>query len=112
MTEIPDSEAANLVALDMSPFSKSDLEKVQALGEKLALLYRWFRAERITRPGLDQYMIYSGDRTRVPYSAYRVERYRNGEYRLCNQRTDEYIHTARTITEILDSLPDDFFCSK
>ncbi|MFT5438713.1 MAG: hypothetical protein ACI9MJ_000573 [Alphaproteobacteria bacterium] len=111
MNDAPDSETENLVELDMSPFSKPDLERIKALGEKQRLLYRWFRAERITRAGLDQYLIYSGDRTRTPYSAYRVERYRDGEYRLCNQRTDECIVTARTMGDVLDRLPDDFFYS-
>jgi hypothetical protein len=111
MNETPDKRSENLVELDMSPFSKLDLEKIKALGEKQRLLYRWFRAERITRAGQDQYLIYSGDRTRTPYSAYRVERYRDGEYRLCNQRTHECIVTARTMGDVLDRLPDDFFYS-
>jgi hypothetical protein len=109
MTDEPEQKPDNLVELDLSPFSKSDLEAIRALGEKLRLLYRWFRAERITRPGLDQYLIYSGARTRTPYAAYRIERYRNGEYRLLSQRTDERIATGRTLADVLDHLPDDFF---
>lgn len=111
MTDNPETTPDNLVELDLSPFSKADLEKIKALGEKLKLLYRWFRAERVSRPGLDQYMIYSGDRSRTPYSAYRVERYRDGEYRLSSQRSDECIATGRTMDEVLDRLPDDFFYS-
>jgi len=111
MNDLPDSDAENVVALDLSSFSKSDLGKIKALGEKLRLLYRWFRAERVTRPGLDQYMLYSGDRTKTPYTAYRVERSRDGEYRLFSQSTDECLITARSLSDVLDKLPDDFFYS-
>ena len=103
--------SGNLVELDLSPFSKSDLAKIKALGEKLRLLYRWFRAERVTQPGLDQYLIYSGDRSRTPYAAYRVDRHRDGEYRLVSLKTDECLAAARTMAGVLDRLPDDFFSS-
>ncbi len=112
MENSSDADPDNLVRLDLSSFTKSDLQRITALGEKLKLLYRWFRAERTTRPGLDQYFIYSGDRTKTPYAAYRVERYRDGEYRLCNQKTDECLATGRTIQQVLASLPDEFFYSK
>lgn len=101
----------NLVRLDVSLFSNGDLAKIRALGDKLRLLYRWFRRERLTRPGLDQCMIYSGDRTRTPYAAYRIERYRDGHYALLNQRTDEAITEGRTLDQVLEALPDDFFYS-
>ena len=112
MTDTADPKPENLIELDLSPFSRPDLAKIKALGERQRLLYRWFRAERVTRPGLDQYLVYSGDRTRTPYAAYRIERYRNGEYRLMRQRSDECLLSARNIDDILNKLPDDFFYSK
>ena len=111
MTDPQDDAPENLVRLDLSPFSKSDLEKIRVLGEKQKLLYRWFRSERSTRPGLDQYLLYSGTRGKSPYAAYRVERYRDGTYKLANQRSDELIATGRTLDEVLGKIPEDFFYS-
>ena len=62
--EVPD----NIIELDLSQFSKEDVEKIKALGEKQKLCYRWFRYERLTEPGIDQFMIYSGARSQTPYS--------------------------------------------
>jgi hypothetical protein len=111
MTEPQDKTPGNLVQLDRSPFSQADLKKIQALGEKQKLLYRWFRSERITQPGLDQFKVYSGARGRNPYAAYRIERYADGAYKLFSQRTDEVLAEDRTIDAVLDNLPDDFFYS-
>lgn len=111
MTDPDNAPPDNLVQLDLSPFSPADLKKIGALGEKQKLLYRWFRSERITQPGLDQYKIYSGARSRTPYAAYRFERYGDGTYKLLNQRTDEILAEERTLDAVLDKLPDDFFYS-
>jgi len=111
MTDPQNNTPENLVRLDLSPFSKSDLEKIGALGEKQKLLYRWFRSERTSRPGLDQFLLYSGTRGKSPYAAYRVERYRDGTYKLANQRSDELIASGRTLDEVLNRIPDDFFYS-
>lgn len=111
MTDRQNEKPDNLVRLDRSPFSNADLQKIQALGEKQRLLYRWFRCERQTRPGLDQFLLYSGARSRTPYAAYRVERHGDGTYRLANQRTDEPLAAGRTLDEVLERLPEDFFYS-
>jgi len=111
MTEPRDDVPDNLIQLDRSPFSQADLKKIQALGEKQKLMYRWFRSERISQPGLDQFKLYSGTRGRNPYAAYRVERNGEGIYRLFSQRTDEMLGEDRTIHVVLDKLPDDFFYS-
>lgn len=111
MTDRQNEKPDNLVRLDRSPFSSADLQKIQALGEKQRLLYRWFRCERQTRPGLDQFLLYSGARSRTPYAAYRVERHGDGTYRLANQRTDELLAAGRTLDEVLERLPEDFFYS-
>ncbi|MBK18772.1 MAG: hypothetical protein CMM52_08035 [Rhodospirillaceae bacterium] len=101
----------NLIELDLSAFSKEDVEKIKALGEKQRLLYRWFRHERTTQPGLDQFFIYSGARGRTPYSAYRVERHMDARYAIFSQRSGEMIAEGRTLDSVLDHLPDDFFYS-
>lgn len=111
MTDADEEPPDNLVQLDLSQFSPADLKLIEALGEKQKLLYRWFRRERITQPGLDQYKVYSGARSRSPYAAYRVERYSDGTYRLMNQRSDEVLAEDRTLDAVLDKLPDDFFYS-
>ena len=101
----------NIVELDLSQFSKEDVEKIKELGEKQKLCYRWFRYERVTEPGLDQFVIYSGARSQTPYSCYRVERYPDAHYTLVSQRTGENVVTGRTLETVLDHLPDDFFYS-
>ena len=111
MTEPRDDAPDNLIQLDRSPFSQADLKKIQALGEKQKLMYRWYRSERISQPGLDQFKVYSGARGRNPYAAYRVERNGEGTYRLFSQRTGELLAEDRTIDALLDKLPDDFFYS-
>ncbi|MDA1326870.1 MAG: hypothetical protein O3C34_19285 [Proteobacteria bacterium] len=111
MREPQDDAPDNLIQLDRLPFSQADLKKITALGEKQRLMYRWFRSERITQPGLDQYKVYSGARGRNPYAAYRVERHGDGTYKLFDQRTDTVLAEDRTIDAVLEKLPDDFFYS-
>ena len=101
----------NIIELDFSKFSKDDLFEVEALGKKQKLLYRWFRFERVTEPGLDQLVFYSGARGRTPYAAYRVNRHRDGRYALVNHRTGETITESRTLNSALNKLPDDFYYS-
>ncbi len=112
MENSPPPPSDNIVELDLSAFSKPDIARIKSLGEKLKLLYRWFRSERVTQPGLDKYLIYSGDRTRTPYAAYRIERDRSGEYRLYDQKSGECLAAARSMDHVLNRLPDDFFSSK
>ena len=109
MSSPQDLKKDNIVELDLSPFSKDDIEKIKALGIKQKLCYRWFRFHRKTEAGLDQILLYAGSRGRSPYSSYRVDRYRDAQYTLVNQRTGETIVTGRTIESVLDFLPDDFF---
>jgi len=111
MTAAQKIETNNIVELDLSPFSKEDIEKIKALGIKQKLCYRWFRYHRKTETGLDQILLYAGSRGRTPYSSYRVDRYRNAQYSLVNQRTGETIVNGRTIESVLGYLPDDFFYS-
>jgi hypothetical protein len=102
---------ANLVALDLSRFSRGDIAKMEKLGEKQRLLYRWFRLERNTEPGLDQCVMYSGARGYSPYAAYRVARHRDGRYELFDQRSSNSIIEGRTINSALEALPEDFYYS-
>ena len=111
MDRAAETPSDNLVRLDLSPFSRADLGKIEKLGDKLRLLYRWFRSERITADGCDALVLYSGARGRKPYAAYRVERRRDGGYVLADQRSEEELRTGRTLDEVLDALPEDFFNS-
>ncbi len=101
----------NVVSLDLSVFTRGDIEAIKSLGEKQKLLFRWFRCERKTEPGRDQYMIYSGTRSRTPYAAYRIERRKDGTYHLMEQRTDTEIAAGRIIGDVITKIPDDFFYS-
>jgi hypothetical protein len=111
MANSGDDRPDNLIQLDRSPFSDADLKKIEALGDKLRLLYRWFRTERTTQPGIDQFKLYSGARSRTPYAAYRVERHSDGRYKLADQRANEILAEGRTLDDVIDKLPDDFFYS-
>lgn len=101
----------NLVQLDFSAFSRSDLEKIEALGDKLRLLYRWFRFEHKSEPGRDRCFIYSGSRGRTPYASYRLERHRDGRYELLDNRGETSLATGRTLDEVIAAIPDDFYYS-
>jgi hypothetical protein len=111
MIEAAPTPADNLITLNLSPFSRADIAKIAALGDKQRLLYRWFRSERVSEAGLDRCFLYSGARGRAPYASYLVERHRNGRYRLVDQRKDEAICRVRTLDEVLDALPEDFYYS-
>ncbi len=111
MERAAETPSDNLVRLDLSPFPRADLGKIEKLGDKQRLLHRWFRSERITADGCDTLVLYSGARGRTPYAAYRVERRRDGGYVLLDQRSGEELRTGRTLDEVLDALPEDFFYS-
>ncbi len=111
MSDAVDETPDNLVELDLSAFSRADLDKILALGKKQRLLYRWFRCERQTEPGLDFYLVYSGARGRTPYAAYRFERRRDGRYWLLDGRNGETIADGRTLDDVIDRLPESFFYS-
>ena len=111
MRDAVDETPDNLVELDMSAFSRADLDKISALGRKQRLLYRWFRCERKTEPGLDFYLVYSGARGRTPYAAFRFERRRDGRYWLLDGRNSEIIADGRTLDDVMARLPENFFYS-
>lgn len=103
---------ADPVKLDLSSFSRADLDKIKALGGKLRLLYRWFRWERITGPDADRCHLYSGARGLSPYASYRVSRKPDGVYELADGRSGDVIENARTLDAALAALPEDFYYSR
>lgn len=111
MSESVNEPPDNLVQLDMSAFSRTDVQKIVALGQKLRLLYRWYRCERKSEPGRDVYYVYSGARGRAPYAAFRFERRRDGRYLLLDGRSGEPIAEARTLDGVIGHLPDSFYYS-
>ena len=103
--------ADKLVRLDVSRFSKSDVHKVQALGDKLKLMRRWFRCERRQESGHDCFVVYSGDRGPTPYSLYHIVRNADGSYNLVDPKRAKTLASARTIDVVIDALPNDFYYS-
>jgi hypothetical protein len=104
--------ADKLVRLDVSRFSKADVGKVQALGDKLRLMRRWFRCERRHEAGVDRFALYSGDRGPARYAHYELVRNADGSYALLDPRARRAIATARTIDAAIDALPEDFYYSR
>jgi hypothetical protein len=102
----------NLVRLDVSRFSKSDVSKVQALGDKLKLMRRWYRCERQQGSGHDRFVVYSGDRGPTPYSVFHIVRNPDGSYALFDPKADKTLVSARTIDAVIDALPNDFYYSR
>jgi hypothetical protein len=99
----------NLVQLDLAQFTSNDVTKVQALSDKLKLMHRWYRFERLSRRGNDQFAIYSGDRSNKPYTCYRIARLNDGSYHLVDHPSGKVLATARSIDPILDAIPSDFY---
>ena len=104
-----ENTANNLVALDLASFSRADLAKIEGLGDKMRLLYRWFRMERRRSPGRDECVLYSGARGPAPYACYRIARRRDGRYELRDHRSGALLAGGRTLDEVLAALPEDFY---
>ena len=103
--------ADNLLTLDLARFTRRDLDKIEALSGKLALMHRWYRSERRPAAGGEQVAIYSGDRSNTPYASYRIARLDDGAYRLSDHRTGRVLATARAIDPIIEAIPGDFYHS-
>ncbi len=101
--------ADNLVRLDLSRFSARDIRKIDELGDKMRLLHRWFRSERLSDAGGEAYAIYSGDRGPRRYSSYRIVRHQDGAYGLREGDGGKALATGRTIDEVIDAIPGDFY---
>ena len=104
--------ADNLLRLDLSRFSARDMRKIGELGDKMRLLHRWFRSERLDAPEGDAVAIYSGDRGPRRYASYRIVRRRDGAYALLNGDGAEILATGRTIDATIDAIPGDFYHTK
>ena len=101
----------NILTLELSCFTRSDLEAIKLLGVKQKLLNRWFRSERSKKRHKDICIIYSGTRGISPYAAYRIERHRNGSYHLLEHKINKKIVEERSINRIIAKVPDDFYYS-
>ncbi len=97
--------------LNLSRFTEADIAKIERLHETLRLLRRWFRFERKAQEGAEQIMLYSGDRSHVPYAAYRLSRLGDGSYTLADHRSGRIVATGRTVDAVLERLPDRFYTS-
>ena len=95
------------IPFKLARLTARDLKKIAALGEKVRLTHRWYRAERAADGA--SMTVYSGDRGPIPYASYRIARQADGTYELAHGRTGAPVTTARTIDAVLDAVPDDFF---
>jgi len=104
--------AENLVRLDLSRFSQSDIAKIDNIGRKLRLMHRWFRHEHREEDNGDGgncYVIFSGDRGPRNYVSYNIRRLYDGGYELRDPRRMELLASSRDIDTVIASIPDDFF---
>ncbi len=101
--------ADNLVRLDLSRFTARDVRKIGELGDKMRLLHRWFRCERLDGSDGEAFAIYSGDRGPRRYASYRIVRHEDGTYGLIEGDGDKPLADGRTIDEVIDALPGDFY---
>ena len=102
----------NLVPLELSRFTSSDLAKLTDLQKKLMGMRRWCRYEQIADDGRETCLLYSGDHGPQPYAVYRITRRQGGSYMLEDGRTDTFIAEGRTIDHVISTLPDDFYFTK
>ncbi len=99
----------NLVPLDLSRFTRADLEKIEGLSRKLRLMHRWFRSDRLDGETRDTFALYSGDRGPRPYVGYRIARREDGVYELINPKGGQVLSSGRSINAVIQAIPDDFF---
>ena len=111
MQKIDSLKTKNVLILELSYFTRSDMEAIRLIGEKQKLLYRWFRSERKKEREKDICIIYSGTRGLSPYAAYRIERHQDGSYHLLKHKINKKIFVGRSINQIITKLPDDFYYS-
>lgn len=104
--------SGNLVALDLRKYTAADAAKIEVLQDKIRMLRRWCRCERVDSDGIEYFALYSGDRGNQPYASYRVFREVHGAYLLHHGRSNTLIATGRTIDAALDALPDDFYFAR
>jgi len=102
----------NLVTLDLTRFTATDVQKLADLQKKVWMMRRWCRCERIEKNGREIYVLYSGDRGPLPYASYQLIRRDEGSYILEDGRTEEHIADGRTVDAVIDALPDDFYFTK
>ena len=99
----------NLVHLDLSRFTARDVRKIGELGNKMRLLHRWFRFERVDGSDGQAFKIYSGDRGPRRYASYQLARLEDGTYCLIEGDNGDELARGRTIDEMIDALPNDFY---
>lgn len=99
----------NLFELDLSKFTRSDAGKLRALNDKLKLMRRWYRFEITRKLDGEEAQLYSGNRGPARYAHYRILRRRDGAYVLLASSSDTALRESRTIDDVLDAIPDDFF---
>ena len=102
----------NVVALNLARFTAADARKIEELQQKVWMMRRWCRFDRIEKGGAEVIHLYSGDRSRQPYASYRLTRSKIGAYDLFDGRSGEKLAVGRTIDDVIDALPEDFYYAR
>ena len=102
----------NVVALDLARFTAADARKIEELQQKVWMMRRWCRFDRIEKDGAEAIHLYSGDRGPQPYASYRLSRSKTGAYDLFDGRSGEKLAMGRTIDDVIDALPEDFYYAR
>ena len=102
----------NVVALDLARFTAADAKKIEGLQQRVWMMRRWCRFDRIEKDGAETIHLYSGDRSRQPYANYRLSRSKTGAYDLFDGRSGKKLATGRTIDDVIDALPEDFYYAR
>lgn len=102
----------NLITLDLTRFTPADIQKLEDLRNRVVMMRRWYRYERIEKNGREFYALYSGDSGPHAYASYVISRRENGSYALQDGRNDAPIADGRTIDAVIEALPEDFYFTK
>ncbi len=99
----------NVVNLDLSRFSETDVKKIQALQNKVRLMRRWCRCDQVKENGRESFLLYSGDNGPKPYVTYRISKRSNGKYIIKDEAEGIVIGTVQTMDNVIDLIPDNFY---
>ena len=99
----------NIVDLDLSRFSQTDVKKIHALQKKVWLMRRWCRCDCVEEAGREIFILYSGDNGPKPYVIYRISKLIDGKYILEGDTEGKAIGLGQTMDAVINLIPDNFY---
>ena len=99
----------NIVDLDLSRFSQTDVKKIHALQKKVWLMRRWCRCDCVEEGGREIFILYSGDNGPKPNVIYRKSKLIDGKYILEGDSESKAIVIAQTMDAVINLIPDNFY---